>query len=330
MSKPDIYLHIGMNKTGSTAIQFWMSDKKEALVHAQFLYPEFGERGGAHYDLSKDFGFKQGKIPDIEEEFVLQKRAAFKEEINSTYVNTVLFSSEYFVMPGSVKLLKLFFAGYNVKIIVYLRRHDHWWESLYSQFVKTAKNPPMKKGIENYIDFQKDNIKYHNYVEFLDRWANEFGVENIIVRPYEKLQQPEGIVLDIAKIVGIAHLNIDFNDSKQNVSLDNHSTYILDIAQRAGLEKYEISKLLDYLHEKQDINAARSSLLSPDRRRGMIEYCSKSQYELIADKYLGRSDGRLFYEPLPEDENWQPFVPPSDEEVVATIVSALELNQATS
>ncbi len=325
MIKPTVYLHIGMNKTGSTAIQFWMSDKREALVHSGFLYSETGEADGAHYDLSRDCGFVLGNKEGFDKSLIEDYRKSFKSELKQSHADTVLFSSENFVLEGSLEAVKYFFEGYRLKIIVYLRRHDYWWESLFAQFVKMVSNPPMEKGIEKYISFQKNHIKYHNYVSLLDKWAAVFGIENIIVRPYESEQMPEGIVVDIARVLGIDHLNVDFNDSKQNVSLDNKSTYILDIAQRAKLNKQEIGKLISFLRKNQDTSENRMPLLSPERRRDMIEYCSKTQYEYIADRYLSRSDGKLFYEPLPEDKDWVPFVPPKVDEVVTTVSKALGL-----
>ena len=63
VKKPIIYLHIGMNKTGSTSIQDYFFNNKDDFNIEGFCYPSAGLNSkGIHYGLSDAFGFYNNKI----------------------------------------------------------------------------------------------------------------------------------------------------------------------------------------------------------------------------------------------------------------------------
>lgn len=49
MSK--VVLHIGTEKTGTTSIQHFMSQNRQALLAKGIVYPNLGSRKDAHFDL---------------------------------------------------------------------------------------------------------------------------------------------------------------------------------------------------------------------------------------------------------------------------------------
>lgn len=55
-----IYLHVGANKTGSSAIQNFCNSNRDSLLSSGLLYPVTGCVGDAHYGISSILGFAHG------------------------------------------------------------------------------------------------------------------------------------------------------------------------------------------------------------------------------------------------------------------------------
>jgi hypothetical protein len=193
-----------MNKTGTSAIQHFFSQQREALKEQGLLYPATGCNREAHYLLSEALGFihkKQQSSGEMHERELALLRKALDDEINKSVARQVLFSSENFVIPRTLEPVRQLFSDYDTRIIVYLRRHNEWRESAYNQAVKMVAKPPWEQGFESYVNFRKRKTPKHGcYRELVDRWAKVSGKENIIVRPYERQQNKPNIVNDIYRL----------------------------------------------------------------------------------------------------------------------------------
>ena len=150
----NIYLHIGYNKTGTSLIQSFMCANNERLLAKGILFPQTDLKDNAHYALSKTFvGQPDSDAVSFGEKYIRK----LYDEINAKLPKTMIFSSEYFVMANKykIKAIKSFFrelfADSVVRIIVYLRRHDKWFESCFNQTVKTGTHPDWNLDIRDYI-----------------------------------------------------------------------------------------------------------------------------------------------------------------------------------
>jgi len=170
-----IILHIGANKTGTSAIQAYFHKNRDALLRQGILWPRTGLMGHAHYRLSDVLGF--GRRPGLyvsEEEFADTRRAFFTE-IKKTAPTTVILSSEMFIRRRDMSRLTTFFEGCNLEIVVFLRRHDTWLPSLWSQAIKTVNNPPWGRTFESFLEFQfKQKGQFYDFRELVDAWEAEF------------------------------------------------------------------------------------------------------------------------------------------------------------
>lgn len=322
INKPTIFLHIGMNKTGSTALQTWLSTNRVQLLQSDGIYyPEEGLQGVAHYRLSDVLGFRHSQKP-INRNDVNKLHKIFSQSIKNNNCQKVVFSSEFFVINKDIGIIKNFFQGLECKVVIYLRRHDYWWESSYNQSLRTVRQPSFPKGIDAYLKHQKRVSTISDYKALVERWAKVFGKCNIIIRPYEQQSLPNGIVANFLKVIACEHYHSATDDIKVNVSLSKYANAVLEVAQRSGLSDNEISKVLLFLKEndKPDNNF---SLLSPKRRRVMINNYLP-QYQYIANNYLTNNNGTLFAEKWPQiNDEWQEFIAPEPEEILATILKAI-------
>lgn len=145
-----IYLHIGYNKTGTTAIQSTFFDNIKELAEQGIFYPQEcrGKRKSpAHHSLAESLLFQIGKpLPDFVKPRIYSHYPPdyywqlLHQELAETNCEKVFISSEAFSrLRGNreqMEFVKKQFEGYQVKILVYLRDLVEYFESAYNQAVK--------------------------------------------------------------------------------------------------------------------------------------------------------------------------------------------------
>lgn len=285
VKKPIIYLHIGMNKTGSTSIQDYFFNNKDDFNIEGFCYPSAGLNSkGIHYGLSDAFGFYNNKINNDQDQDSKNILEELLSEIDERKPRKVLISSEYFILDKNMSKLKEFFKEYEVKIVIFFRRHDFWEESRYQQGLKTMVNPPWDPGIENFLKFHSKRSS-NKYRYLVDKWALEFGSENIIVIPFEKQQNKPSLIETF--LMRIDELSLyekgNFKNRKLNTSLSFKACLLLEIFQRLEIDGTTRNKLISYA---QTINRdeKKQTFLSNEMRRRVIEE-NQSDYEYIAKNF---------------------------------------------
>lgn len=306
--RPVTFLHIGMNKTGTTAIQRYISEEEGTLEKNGILYPKAGRIEQTHYALSASLGFCNPTAPPDWKQDTRELKKTLLNEANKKTRKIVL-SSEDFLLNKPFTELKYFFKGYPLKAVVYLRRHDHWWLSAYTQAVKMKHLPPWNQGPQGFINFNRQkNRTYGDYRHLVDRWANAIGKENVIVRPYEAAQNQPDLAADFFQAIGEPELaqTLPRMSVRENSSLPMASVQLMDIFQRIDAAPELHQKLLAHarLFGQDDTRHVRD-MVNPQFLRNLVE-SYQEDYAYIAREYLGREDGKLFYEPLPEPvENWK-------------------------
>ncbi|WP_317931759.1 hypothetical protein [Halioxenophilus sp. WMMB6] len=94
--------------------------------------------------------------------------------------------------------------GHNIKIVAYLRRQDQFYSSFYNQDVKGMRM--WHKSADEFYNTHQVFTK--NYYQILKAWADVFGSDNIIVRPFvTSCLVGNDIVTDMAAIVGAEGLH---------------------------------------------------------------------------------------------------------------------------
>jgi hypothetical protein len=301
----EVFVHIGSPKTGTSAIQaFFNANRKKLVTDHACLYPNFNapafDTGLQHNHClylrstnPKTIVKTIGNLIDICRRKKIHKLVISCEFLfhRTEYANIL---SQAFIQDTDIQC----------KVIVYLRREDHFLESSWKQW--GLKTDP---DIHHYI--RNRNLIWDNY---LDLWALEFGVENVIVRVYEKEQLGKGLIHDFFRLIGIDYSSDTWNEPLKN-NLNTNFGFDRDILEIFHLSRDMFRDMDDnrlfnffdeYLPESfKKVPFEKYGLLSPgDRAEILTEYSSMNEY--IARKYLKRED--LFLEPLPEtDEPWEPY-----------------------
>lgn len=326
--KPTIYLHIGTNKTGTSFIQNTLIKNYAVLREYGILYPKAGLVDSAHYGLSDALGFSLNKGNNTGDAKLSAKiKQKLLQEITASAANTVIFSSEIFMLNKELDLIKQFLETFEVKIIVYLRRHDDWWESAYNQAVKTVVSPPWKIGVREYLTYQKKkNPKFGDYRLLINRWAEAFGKENILVRPFETQQNQPTIVDDFFTTMQLEAIpaKLKIPPIKINQSLDDYTLSMIDSLQRANINPDLRRKMIAYVLDKVSYDS-NTTLINPKLRLKLIANNTPA-YEYIAKEFLNRADGKLFVAPLPSiDTVWKPIRKPTPAEAIEMTLASLKI-----
>ena len=208
-----VYLHIGYNKTGTTAIQKTFFKNVKFLEENNLFYPLEcrGDRESpAHHSLAESLLFACNKpLPTFVNTDIYAKYSTdhywklLHEELAKTKCTSIFISSEAFSRfrqcESQIRFIKEQFDNCKVKILVYIREPTAYLESAYNQAIKSGNEiHTIKKMInQGWLTF--------DYFEEIEKWTNVFGVENIIVRIYDKLYFPNGIVADVLEAIGFGN-----------------------------------------------------------------------------------------------------------------------------
>lgn len=283
-----IYLHIGANKTGSSAIQKYIHGHRMDLKEQGFHVVE-SVIDNAHYPLSHALGCG----PDLQGYDPEKEISRTIEEIQNFRNQNIVISSEYFILKTNPSEIKDRLKNKKIKIIVYLRRHDLWIESLYNQAVKTAPSIKWNSGIMSYLEYTRANsLQEFSYKTLVLRWANAFGEKNIIIRPYEKESFiNNSIVSDFLNTIGCSLREITGDGETVNKSIPVQYIPMLEaIKKDARINSDRKQRIIRWMMAQE--SKKNISLLSDDERSSIIDE-NINDYKYISQMF-GLENEALF------------------------------------
>jgi hypothetical protein len=280
-----------------------------------YYYPETGRVHDCHHGIAFYWGnhdaFK--KRFDVNEDQLTR----LSDELYTHRNKHIFISSECLLMPSvDWEDFLAVFPHQNIRIILYLRRQDAFIASRYMELVKG------NQILHSPNEWIKSNYYPNEYLGFLNRLSNYIGKNNIIVRAYERQQFVGGSIFsDFCDILSIPFTD-DFSISENNFNphLNRDAlefNRLVNTVFNAQSTPYIFSGLLtQYSLKKQrekNLSDKKDNLFSPSKCLKILTDCEKVNSK-IAREYLGREDGRLFFDPLPDpDEPWEPYTELSEE-----------------
>jgi hypothetical protein len=293
--KPNLILHVGMDKTGTSSIQFALQEshndlakKHQVLVPRSGLWTDFSHHPFAFAALGMN-GFTPA---DLEGLF-----RGLEKEIVAQAPKTVLISSEcLFKLPTHPAItdfwarLQRIFA--QIRVVIYVRRQDKWIESRYRHSVISGNELRIEK---------LSGQNYANYLTFIDLWGDLAGTANVTVRPYEAAQFPGGdIAADFEALIGLpAGALPKLRDAHHNATFPAKAVLLRAAFNHLDLPAGNYSHLNKLLLEVVPDSTPNARFVSPAAAALLVKRYEKSNAD-IARKYGGRPDGKLFHDPLPD------------------------------
>ncbi|MEG6509456.1 hypothetical protein V6C03_10790 [Methyloligella sp. 2.7D] len=300
MAKKQLYLHIGLGKTGTTSLQTFFWANRKPLAKYGILYPTTGAVAGAHHLLSPHIP------PFLKDVWDFVPTSKWAPELAQAANMPVLLSSELtssakpdVVARFGEELLPYF----DTKVIIYLRRQDHLIVAGYSQQIKAGTQK---------MDIGGAFARLFGQFDFKARlmpWIEAFGAENLILRPYERRQLIGGDIRKdfLSGILGIDDLSgfqtsttnenprfaypaLEYKRMINNVIPDTQASTRFNeplLAYSAAID----SSSTAIFHES-DLLAAAERKMVLNRVRPVNAW--------IAKDLMGRNDGILFQDPEPD------------------------------
>lgn len=301
------YIHIGMQKTGSSAIQAFLARNHAVLRAKGYTYPDAPAFDQA-YETSAGNALRLSSWFDRGDRSTVHH---YLKEL-CEHPNVVLSSEALFTTVADVgDLFFEAFAPYDVRLICYVRRQDALLASSYNQLVKNHGycDPPSPRLAAHLPDA-------HSVLMSCRRYLDD---QNIIVRPYEQQQFIGGTIYSDF----LSCLELNWQDDEYvlpgaivNPSFDRNTLEVrrrlnqLEVDSHALSAKFAINAALAK-HVVRSGNGSpfqESQLFSSSERRAIIELHSAKNREL-AEVFLKRKE--LFLDPLPEfsgdeaDRSWR-------------------------
>jgi hypothetical protein len=307
--KRKLYLHIGMPKTGTTALQHFFKLNSNRLKEQGVIYPETGQfRDYSHHDIT--FSLSKNSY---RKHLSKAQQVSFLNELDEEvkHYPKVLLSSECFPMLSQHSLFFEFLSQFDTKIICYLRRQDKFIESHYRQVIADPALPNLHYKIDRHIAKLHSTMTYAPFILNWDRLGS------LIVRPYERGCFFGGnIFSDFSNIIDITIDKTfvfpqgDINPTDSNAFVDFMRILKLHKVLHSVLEIVSIDELRTLVVETIFSNNP-SGFLSRKKRVDILKKFSDSNRK-ISQLYLGRDEmfsdlnvqkyGQAAYEGLSEAE----------------------------
>jgi hypothetical protein len=214
--EPIFYIHIGLPKTATTTIQYFLTIHREALLKRGVLYPQSIAISDGHSELHRTLSvaLEPERVPWLDG---LRRQwgnadviASLLEETLRSKPKVVILSAESLSFMLKPEALKQALAPYPVRILVYLRRQDSFLASFYNQLIKSRLYTATFEGfLQQSANGVIDLREYHlplvmcRYDYLLNLWGQAFGRDNIFAGVYDDYDMPIGILHDIAIKTGI-------------------------------------------------------------------------------------------------------------------------------
>lgn len=173
-----VYIHIGIGKTGTSAIQKVLYSEREAFLKHDLFIPLTGlnyDNLGHHRLANYQESLPSNVTKDLYGELLA--------EISASSQSNILISSELYCYCKSefIDFISKSFQGFSVKIILYVREQVSLVESTFLWW--QAQGYDYKYNIDDFFEMAKGGF---NYQWMIKSWVDKFGESAIIVKVYDR------------------------------------------------------------------------------------------------------------------------------------------------
>ncbi|NDW33021.1 hypothetical protein [Salipiger sp. PrR007] len=294
-----LFLHIGMQKTGTSSIQLMLHSSEEALRKQSFFYPRLPMAG---QDGIWKTAFRQNLLaasladyPSVFAKYDPGQIEVIRAEILSSPLVPII-SAEDFSRQRDFGRLKELLKGFEVSVIVYLRRQDKFAESLYNQRNKILLSRMSEflldetlvtpEGLNRFLT-QENYTRLLDYKSLVERLRNSLDLCDIHIREYERdLLVGGDVCLDFCSILGIdaAQMTLPKRDANGNVD-NRYFAKLRDIYATSGKEPAMsfMQSLNDRIASGEDLSGKYALMTSEVRRAFLRQHTPNNTW--IAEQF---------------------------------------------
>jgi glycosyltransferase involved in cell wall biosynthesis len=303
--RPRLFLHVGMPKTGSSSIQWFLNNNRALLQDQGLLYPREQLAGDAHHPIG--WLCRPRLRAGIDQVIWLEAvdahrpviRAFIRDLAGSPYEGKVLSSEALF--SADPRRVSELLEPFDVRTIIYLRRQDSYLEASLNQNTKVAGSYVVQH------EHVRRKLQTLDYSRWLSLWEASLGGASVEVIPFERQWFPEGLERGFVERLGLAW-DSRFVTSVRNGRMTRDCTeFLVRLNSLGRLDRRSYLQAMQNLQSFADAHPdppAYRNVYSPRQRREFLELFRDSN-AVVARDYV-RVEGPLFSADF-DDEVWQPY-----------------------
>jgi hypothetical protein len=290
--KKTLFLHAGMGKTGTTAIQetFWAN--RAALSRAGIAYPRTGAVAGAHHLVSP-------RLPPFiarQTGWTQLAPADWMPEVAALPQPRVFMSSEL-ISSADASQITAFCAAlepvFDLRLCLYLRRQDDIIAASYAQAVKAG---TQVRPIADVLGKRMDRFDYQDRIT---PWEQALGRDRLIILPYERGQfHQRDLIRDVlCRVLGLDDLPEGFvhdPGANPNARLSIAATEFKRLINAVMPDPGRSGRFNPALFACPPDPKGAHLISRDDRLRVLAHFADSNAH--IARTYMGRPDGDLFHD----------------------------------
>ena len=328
-----LYLHIGTPKTATTSLQMFCKDNQKILNQKGYSYPILDFRY-PHVAIRRNGHFLVGKLYDgvgdrdyAREEKVWNRGIQMIHEEFAKFPNVILSDENIWNASRGEKFAQWERLkkdaeehGYEIRVIVYLRRQDQFINSWLAQQVKEGWNSNACIKWDSFV--KKPRNQQLDYYSHLEKISSVIGRENIYVRIFEREQfkgKEHSIFSDFLDVLGLEFTDeYKIKEEKANKSLTANSQEIVRVINSVLPDTLPVEGMIRraaaVCEETKDPDNSFVMLSEEETKEFLKKY--ENGNAAIAREYLGREDGVLFSDKVKDGPRWTKNNEYMDEDII--------------
>lgn len=308
MSRRRLVVHAGAGKTGSSAIQRFLTQNKthlDEVNHANLgmFFEDILGWEGEHESPAQKFGNCVALGSEYARSEILKK---FRKcaEILPSRVHTLVWSNEG-IFEAWKQLGPLFndlVDIFDCRFVVYLRRQDQWFISAYKQW--GIRHKTYSGRIKSFEEWYSQNKARGDYSSILRKWEQNIPRNSMDIRVYNP---KENSARDFCKVLRLEAESLQFSGLRNNQTPPNTILALFKLYNSQFQEPVFPDELLGFIRrtgilKKEFFPESLSiKLPGPDRRKEILEEYKQSN-ENLAD-YLAPHEAQFVGEEVEADDN---------------------------
>ncbi len=289
-SAPQIVLHIGRQKTGTTSIQRFFAANSEVLAEHGVLYPTTGRKRGshsAHHELAVALNSTESTGDEL-----LSLQQSFQRELEASQHDLIVFSSEAFQRLRSPERLQTFFGGARLQVVCYLRECLAAKQSSWAQAVHATGQSA------RFLDYAlRARMQYRPFVTQWKRWSSELDLAL-----FERNRLTGGdVVADFLSRIGRNELAQQMDRFPRDDGLPSlggnllHLRHVMNVARAGAPDLHGTFEALSALAASEP--RWRGRWYVPDTDRAAIAKVDRDDQRFLESRF--GSHGRVDFDALP-------------------------------